>query len=703
MPPPRDPDFKFKSDTEGPTALKQQRLAHLRGSTPASAKPGPAAPGEEAEERVRAADGEVRLADEVGGAKKWDVEAITPRPPPAPPPQESMTHIISDTFQHPGERGMESFVHLYYLATEGRYATPEELAPVRNYAGPVLDLGLKTAFPELMIPFGIGAAINLGERSAKGETITTKTLVEQLSPFNAPREGLKPEPARALPSPASSPSKAGAPVPAAKAPATESFKPPTRLEDGRVGYPLSPTRPPRLDGEIVKSGAGELSKPSARADAATRPPPAAAAAAAAAAAEKRIYGRADIPLNIPLRTHVDPATNKIIFKETAVAETYHDISAPGQQPRYKVELTVDGYASNYRGKDLEAIVLHGSQPRGEGPARLMYSRGRQVHVQDKPRLAAGDGGFRQDQAYDLDREVTSHQFVEHFYQDHGIDLVTPARGGTGSARPLYLLACSACEGGRESPAQQLADTTGREVRAHSRYSIAASNPSHLFRPEVGVTATPGENPFLPLIKLRNRFRATRQEPDQLVHKKFQPNPQAAARAQAMRESAARRPLSFHDFPNPTVSTFTSTQPSSVTSPMASFTHSQAPGSLSVPGPSHTPSPSPQPTMASSLGSSFFDHVPPPKPPTFPLVMQSLDVPQHATLSQAPSSQALGTGTPSSASLSDFYGSATAPPQHPLAMQQAPLPQHAMMLGPATPTGQHAGGRLTPEELPETWV
>jgi len=272
MPPARDPDFKFKSDTEGPTDQKQQRLAHLRGSTPAPAKPGPAAPGEEAEERVRAADGEVRLADEVGGAKKLDVEAITPRPPPAPPPQETLGQTILDSLQHPVGKTLEAFKHIQTLATEGRYATPEELAPFTK-AGTVVDGIVKTVIPPVGIVSNVATIVDVSQRASNGEEVTTKTLVEQLSPFNAPREGLKPEPARAPPSPASSSSssssssKAVASVPTAKAPTTESFRPPTRLEDGRVGYPLSPTRPPRLPEEGAALNPRDQPGASTRADA----------------------------------------------------------------------------------------------------------------------------------------------------------------------------------------------------------------------------------------------------------------------------------------------------------------------------------------------------------------------------------------------------------------------------------------------------
>ena len=686
----REPDFKFKFDTEGPTASKQQRLAHLRGSAPSSTKPTPAAPGEEAEERTMATDGSARLADEVGGAKKWDVEAITPRPPPVQEPPETLAHIISDTFKHPGRRGLESLAHLSFLATHGRTATAEELAPIRNYLGPVLDGGLKVAFPELMGPYAAGTGIDIGERASNGENITTATLVKEMSPFDAPREGLKPEPASASPSSALLPAKGAAPTPLPKTPATESFKPPTRLEDGRIGYPLSPTRPPRLPEEATLD-IRDQPGPSTRADAAAAPQ------TAQPASEPTLLRADQVPLNLRLRTSRYPETGKIQYKEFGWKETYRNTAAAGEEPKYKLEIDIDGYSSNYRGKNLESIGLHGTQSRQEDEPLLMYRRGREVFVQ-KPE----DGSFKQVRKFAFEREVTGSDLVDYIRQDHGIDLVSPARGGTGSSEPLYLLTCRAAKG-CGSTAQQVSDATGREVRAHSRYPVLVYNPSHTHGPDQFIQPTPGKNPFLPLIKLRNMLRPNSKGPGQLVHKKFHPNPNAAARAQAARRESGRAPIIFQQFPRPTISTFTPTQPSSATSPMASFTPSQAPESVSFPTTSLAPTPSPQPTASGSLGSAFFDHVPPPPPPTHPLVRLSVPLPQHATLSSGPSpvpSSQLASGAPSSESLSDFYSSPLRPPTHPLAIQPAPLPQHAMML---SDIASAPAPRPPSQEIAETWV
>ncbi len=610
-----------------------------------------------------------------------------------------MGHIISDTLRNPFGRIVQSINQLGTLVFDGREATPEENASVRKVALP-FDIALKALLPEESAAAGgIASLIEQGETAAKGELPSRDEISEYVTSQNVPRHMLSAAAPRTLAPSRTSPTSAknltSGTASAASSRAKEGFKPPTRLEDGRVGYLLSPTRAPQLPkasvtSESVTSEAAGLSRHSERADAAGRPRPAG-----------HTYGLADVPLNVPLRTVRNPVTDRIKFKEVSATHHYHNVAAPGEEPRFKLVIDVDGYASNYRGKGLEAVVMHSSP--GHGEPRLAYSRGTEVLLHEGRHST-------QVQGFDLEREVTSQQLVQHYRQDHQIDLVSPARGGTGSARPLYLLACNACQGGRESTAQQLADATGREVRAHSRYIAGVVNPSFLDDPITFVKASPS-NPYLPLIKLRNRFRTNARSPDQLVHKKFHPDMQAAARAQALRESAAAHRLSFHDFPLPSVSSFTPTQPSSATSPMPAFTHSQSAASHSVPAASHasvsSPSPSPLPTAAGSLQSGFFDHVPPPEPPTFPVIVQSLATPQHATLFQAPSSDALGAGGSSGGALSDFYGAAMTAPQHPLSIHPAPLPHHAAILGPAGPLvaspGPGAAGRITPEEPPETWV
>jgi len=636
MPPSRDPDFKFKSDTEGPTPLKQQRLAHVRGSTPASAKPGPAAPGEEAAERTTAPDGEVRVADEVGGDKKFNVENITPRPVRVQEPPETLSHIISDTFQHPGGRPLKSLVHLYYLAKEGRTATPKEIASATDKAGPVLDSALTTAFPELLGPRAVGVGMDLGDRSSKGEEITTETVIKAMSPFDAPRESLNPEPANASPSPASLPSKEAALEPPAKAPATASFNPPTRLEDGRVGYPLSPTYPPRLPplGPRPRHAAGGTREPGFRP-------------------------------GFVLKTVQDPESGKIQYKEFARVEKYVEQQTDATHREYPAKLTTDGYNSNYRGKQKEAIVLHGATARPGQQERLVYQRGRDVKIAllvdapSGPAAARTQTPYTQFQTLTHTSEVSGEELVDRLREDQQIDLVSPDYGGAGSREPLYLLACRACRGGEASTAQQLSNATGRDVYAHSRFDIGAKDPHLLSDPSAGVQAF--SPPARVLVAARNLFRPNRTSLAQLVHSKFRPNPQAATEAQARRDAASTRPGVLQDPQKPGTST----------------SGPGRPGSAAVS--SHAAMPDPDPAKGTSTSPSHVVHGPP-SPPTHPVTLSPAPAPQQALFSPMSSSEVPASGS----SPSDFHSSPSTPPTYPLTIQPAPRPQRASILGDTAP-------------------
>ena len=249
----------FKAQTEGPTDLKQQRLAHLTGSTSANTRPTPNAPGSETEELVRGTNGNARIAPEVDASIKASQPArpqATAAPAQAAAKPESFWDIVRDTFKDPGGRLGQSFKNIDTLVKEGRYATPQENADARRI-GSMFNAPLQLAVPGLGIAGGIASTVDVAQRSAKGEKVDPGALSDALPLLRGGSSGRTGSGSAETASRASGSSGTASSATGASGSAQPSFRPPTRLADGRIGYPLSPTRGPKLPEESTSSRPAE--------------------------------------------------------------------------------------------------------------------------------------------------------------------------------------------------------------------------------------------------------------------------------------------------------------------------------------------------------------------------------------------------------------------------------------------------------------
>lgn len=721
----RTPDARFKLQTEGPAALKEQRLEQPRGSRPGTRKPEPSALASQTQDLTPDRYGNPVVARELGGpVNQWQPRTMTLGTPlPASEP-ESLWHIFIQTLKNPAQMLYQSYAHIGALIFQGRYATEQELDIARKLGIPI-DIAAKTLVPAVGYASGVATAIEAAEQWAKEGTIDPQALFDVqtsmgkpdqpgalntkpstqpknnagafkpprrledgrvgylLSPTNPPRlpeaspnaqqHGLSPQPPRTP----TSGSASDTPVPghANSMPLQRDFDPPQRLDDERVGHALSPLGPPRLPGEPFKPSEREVATPprpghtgSARADAQAGP----------SGARARNQQTPPFRPEYSLETVRDPQTGAILRKEFAREEIYKErASSTPDHPQFDVKITTDGYISNYRNKGYDAIVLHGSLSRHRDEPRLMYQRGRDVAVQLR-----GEKQPYQHQTFDFQREVTAAEYLEYLKRDHQLDLVGPRGGGTGSDGPIYLMTCEATAGGRNSLAQQFSNKTQREVRAYSNYEIRVADANFLEDsqqvPKVGL-----DHPYPRLVELRNKFRRNSKDPLQLIHKKFQPRatPVPSTPSQA---TMSNQPIVFQQYPRTPHSPFTSTQPS-----LATFTDTQ-PSSGSAPSfTASKPSTSQQSSVLGSQpggtshgSSAFFDHPAPPKPPTQFSPTKATSKPQQTPMPSAASGPPPRTETPSSASESDFFNLPSQPPTHPLKFMQAPLAQHAVISGSA---------------------
>jgi len=513
-------DMGFKAQTEGPTDLKQQRLAHPTGSTSASTRPTPNAPGSETEELVRGTNGNARIAPEVDASIKASQPA---RPQAAAAPStaaaqqpESFWDIVRDTFKDPGGRLGQSFKNIDTLVKEGRYATPQENADARRI-GSMFNAPLQLAVPGLGIAGGIASTVDVAQRSAKGEKVDPGVLSDALPSLRGGSSGSRASGRPETAGTTSGSTGIGSTANGATLSALPNFRPPTRLEDGRIGYPLSPTRAPKLPEEGAQRGAGSSTM-------GQQPP-----APEAGPSGGRVGPRAE----------AKPRGVVNFAEETTVI--------PGTRASYRID---DGYTNNYRGKGYEAIVLHGKATPSGQASYLQYQRGKQV-VEE-----TGDPNQPPQilQPFAEVSNVSARQLVQKLNKNHGIDLVGASRGGKGPDTPLYLLACHGTRGGcASSAAQGMANYTGREVRAYSDYVIEASNPSLLHgnrnyrveagQPEPGLAAPPGT--FMPaaqraLLRARNTL-AGHGPTLALPHKRFYPQPGSTTEQDIVRPTVAPPP------------------------------------------------------------------------------------------------------------------------------------------------------------------
>lgn len=741
----RTPDARFKLQTEGPTALKEQRLEQPRGSMPETRKPEPSALATENQDLAPDGYGNAVVAPQLGGP----VQQVEPgkmtvgTPLPAPEP-ESIWHTVIQTLKNPAQMLYQSYAHIGALLFKGRYATEQELDIARKIGAPV-DVAAKTLVPAVGYASGVATAIDAAEQWANEGTPDPQALFDMqtslgkpdqpgagnippsnqpksnVATFNPPirledgRVGYLLSPTHPPRLPESSPNaqqhvlsaqppRTAAPAAAADKPsaghATSTpspihFDPSQRLDDGRVGYELSPKGAPRLPEDPAKPSEREVAATpragqvaSARADAPAGP----------SGARARKQQTPPFRPEYSLETVRDPQTGAILRKEFAREEIYKEkASSTPDRPSYDVNITTDGYTSNYRNKGHDALVMHGSLSRHGDKPMVMYQRGRDVAVQLR-----GEKHPYQHQTFDFQREVTARQFVEYLKLDHQLDLVGPRGGGTGSDGPIHLMTCEATAGGRRCLAQQFSDATQREVRAYSNYEIQVADANFLEDsrqvPKVGA-----DHAYPRLIELRNKFRRNSKDPLQLIHKKFQPRDRPAP-STGSQAAMANQPIVFQQYPRTPHSSFTSTQPS-----LATSTGTQ-PTSGSVPSFTHSQPSTPQPSsvLDSRLGgssqafrpgsSAFFDHPAPPKPPTQFITTQPSQ-PLHAssTSSIYPQSGAPGTG-----STTDFFNLSSKPPLHPLQVSQ-PVPQHAMVHSDTESISAKAAGTPSEASAAASWT
>ncbi|HVJ36732.1 MAG TPA: hypothetical protein VM687_02890 [Stenotrophomonas sp.] len=612
---------------QGTSTDKRQQTQHPHGNMPGTRKPAATSPGSESEELVRGYDGQPALAPELGSLPKPYTGNYTPGTPlPTAPQPESFWHILSDTLENPAARAYQTWTQIGAWVFKGRDATPEEIATARKIAMPV-DIAAKVLAPEIFgTAAGVGTAVDVTEQWATTGTVDPKTLIGSIQSVAQPGQGGKIS------------STAGTPTAAAGK--SKSFNPPTRQPDGKIGYVLSPTGAPRLG----KEGDAAAAKP--RADA----PPSTTHFGTSTGAEST-HTPTSFRSSFNLRTAYVPSTGKVDYQEFARDETYRQRPPSGADDYFDIAITADGYNSNYRGKGMEAIVLHGSPSRSGGNERLFYQRGRDVKVVFQPTDpsasgAADDAPYTQFQKMDFAKDVSGAELVDRLRQEQHLDLVSSKYGGTAADAPLYLLACSACRGGSESTAQQLADATGREVRAHSRFPIRVVNPNLLSHPGAAPLASLPASRIL--AHMRNAFRPHRTRMNQLVHTKFRPDPEAAADAQALREANPNRRPSIQIFPRPEYSTFTPTQGSTAATSKTGLSMPSAPPTDWAGSSASSPVPPPQPGSSGLKGDAFFDHVPPPRPPTKFLLMKPAPIAQHPVLTSSTSGSSVGSFTMSQA-------------------------------------------------------
>jgi len=487
---------RTKRHADGNSNLKQERLTHQTAGQPGASKPTPAVPGTETEELQQQPDGSVGLVPEVAGAgtpKQWDPAMYIA---PVPPKPRTLGEIFIDTFRNPGAALADSFTQIHHHLWNGREATKEEVDAARQI-GSYFTAPIQMAVPGLGVAGAVASVADVAGKWQNGEKVDPNELADGVLGLGGRVSGTP-----------------SSPAPAAK----PTFKPPTRQPDGRIGYPLSPKKAPRLPGEDASgtppSGALRADAEPGSGASGSSPPPGDAPGPSSQGASGDAPG--------PSTQGASGGTPDAgIYINFAREEHYLRVQDNAEgQPQY-VELpdrvVTDGYNSNYRGKGMEALVLHGSQRQPGEPGRVWYQSGRQVHLWETPET------FLLPETFAFSQEVTPAQLVHYLKQDQGLDLVSSAVGGQGSSDPLYLLSCRATEGGSNSAAQGLADATGREVRAHSRYPQLVQEPDALASNAAGPRAYPA-HPLRTLIRLRNQLRPRATHPDQLLHKKFVPSP-----------------------------------------------------------------------------------------------------------------------------------------------------------------------------------
>ena len=182
-----------------------------------------------------------------------------------------------------------------------------------------------------------------------------------------------------------------------------------------------------------------------------------------------------------------------------------------------------GYSSNYRNKGADALVLHGRLS-DDGVGMLTYQRGARV-IELRATQDPGKPDQRVLEDFSENYTLGAERIVMKLRQDFQINLRSQHLGGPADPnRPIYLIACYATAGGDRSPAQQLANATGREVRAYSDYQVTSFGISvvHGNKDILSVTRNNPANPWYQqlYVRVRQFFQGT--PLPALVHKVFRP-------------------------------------------------------------------------------------------------------------------------------------------------------------------------------------
>jgi len=159
-----------------------------------------------------------------------------------------VVEITSQALRKPFTAFVKSAQDLSNKLNRGESLTPEEGEAIERYAGIADQFQMLT--PGGRVMRGIGMFLDGSYDAWVGKPLNRKMAREMLDLLNT-RVDMRPAPAPVPPHSA---------VPLQRgSPNAPGFKPPTRLPGGRVGYPLGPTKPPRLP---ATRGAGPQPGPS---------------------------------------------------------------------------------------------------------------------------------------------------------------------------------------------------------------------------------------------------------------------------------------------------------------------------------------------------------------------------------------------------------------------------------------------------------
>ncbi|CAE6819534.1 cytotoxic necrotizing factor Rho-activating domain-containing protein [Paraburkholderia haematera] len=160
---------------------------------------------------------------------------------------EEGANIFVDALRKPFSSFARSATDTYLKMNEGRPISGEEGQEIDRYVQ-FIDAAYSMA-PQGRVMVVTGSTLDVIKNAGLGKPLTPETMVDAMqSATNVrdPMSGNNPSRSRQTNAP------------------TRNFNPPTRFDDGRIAYPLSPTRPPRLPKEPQTSGASGTRGPHER-------------------------------------------------------------------------------------------------------------------------------------------------------------------------------------------------------------------------------------------------------------------------------------------------------------------------------------------------------------------------------------------------------------------------------------------------------